>query len=102
MQAYKVVHAKDDVETIYLVTASSNRDAVTQVLDALYQRTHSLGRAPQTPEERDRDVFGLWSDEGEWTNRAMCRNNGCSVSATIYTPDMYKLYTLDRKTGAMT
>ncbi len=98
---YQVTHSKAGVDTIYLVTATSERDAKTQVLDTLYVREHSLGRGPQTPEQRDRDVFGLWTNTGSWTNAALCKQNGCSISVQPYRPDVYRLYAYDTKTGVM-
>lgn len=99
MDVYKVIHTKDDVETVYLVAARSVHDAKTQVIDQLYDRTHKIH---WTPEEKSRDVFGLMQDTGEYTNRKVCEDNGCSVNATPFRPDPpYKLYAINRVTGEM-
>jgi hypothetical protein len=100
---YKVIHKKDDIETVYLVSATSERDAETQVLDSLYDRSHPI---TYTPEELERDAFGLkqhsMTHGGTWTNYALCKQNDCSCNATLWAPDIYKLYSLNIKTGEMT
>lgn len=102
-QTFKVVHKKDDVETVYLVNASSTRDAVTQVLDTLYDRSYPIS---YTPQELENDTFGLkqhtMTHGGTWTNYALCKQNDCSCNAVPFEPDVYKLYSLNLKTGAMT
>jgi len=100
---FKVVHSKDGVEDVYLVTGSSRRDAETKVLDMLYERRHRA-RPDLTSEERERDVFGLQSASvfQDYTNSALCRINNCSVNATVFNPDPpYKLYSFNRKTGGV-
>lgn len=95
---WKVVHKKDTLETVYLVSAIGEREAKTLVLDTLYDRTHPI---TWTPEELANDPFGLKVSTGMWTNYALCKQNQCSVAATPWRPDVYKLYTLDTKTGEM-
>lgn len=98
---WKVTHVKDSVETVYLVHATSSRDAKTQVLDQLYERRHRI-REPLTAEQRDRDVFGLMDEFGDWTNRKLCEMHDCSVSAQPFAPNPpYKLYTFNTHTGEM-
>jgi len=102
-RTYKVNHKKGDVETVYLVSATSARDAETQVLDSLYDRSHPI---TYTPEELERDTFGLKHHSmvhgGTWTNYALCKQNDCSCNAVPFEPDPpYKLYELNMKTGEM-
>lgn len=97
---YKVIHAKDGVETVYVTTADSSRAAITAVIDSLYDdRTHPLH---WTPEEKATDYFGLMLPTGEYTNRAMSKKHGFLISAVAWEPDVYRLYAFDTKTGAMT
>jgi hypothetical protein len=98
---FKVVHAKDGVETVYLVRANSSRDAVTQVLDTLYDR-HFFRK--EDPERLANDPFGLLAagQVGTWTNTKVMRDHGIAVGVSLFEPDPpYKLYTLDTKTGEM-
>jgi hypothetical protein len=98
-RVWKVVHAKDGVETVYVVAAVTAREAKTVVLDSLYEREHKLS---WTPEEKANDHFGLLQPMGNWSNAYLCRMNGCSLSVTLWLPDEpYKLYALDTRTGAM-
>lgn len=98
---FKVVHTKDDIETVYLVSAKSSRAAKTAVLDTLYERRHRI-REPLTAEQKDRDVFGLLDEFGNWTDAALCKQNNCSMSAQPYVPDApYRLYAFNTKTGEM-
>jgi hypothetical protein len=101
-RTYKVIHKKDDIETVYLVSATSERDAETQVLDTLYDRSHPI---TYTPEELERDAFGLkqhsMTHGGTWTNFALCKQNGCSCNVVVWALDVYKLYSLNTKTGEM-
>ena len=100
LDVYRVIHAKDGIETVYLVAARSDHDAKTQIIDSLYDRTHAIH---WTPEEKANDHFGLMRDTGEYTNRKVCRDNDCSVTAQLFRPDPpYKLYTINTKTGEMT
>ena len=100
MKVYKVTHTKGTVETVYLVSAESPRQAETEVLDSLYDRRHRI-RPPLTPEQREGDVFGLLNEFGDWTNYKLCEINGCSVQAQVYQPDVYRLYSIDTSTGAV-
>lgn len=103
MTTYKVIHKKGDIETVYLVNATSERDAETQVLDTLYDRTFPI---VYTPKELENDPFGLkqhsMTHGGTWTNYVVCKKNECSCNATVWEPDVYKLYSLNTKTGEMT
>ena len=106
MQTFKVVHRKDNVETVYLVTAESKRQAQTLVLDTLYERNHPVD-PPYTAAELDRDPFGLKQhtmDHGvDWSDAALCKRNGCTIGATPWSAEVpYRLYALDLRTGAMT
>lgn len=99
---WKVVHKKDNVETVYLVHAFSQRDAVTQVLDTLYERNFFRKEDPKRLAD---DQFGLLAagQYGSWTNKKLMRDHSCSISASLFQPDPpYKLYTLDLATGVMT
>lgn len=79
LDVFKVVHAKDGVETVYLVTALSSRDAKRKLLDELYG--------------------GL----DQWTPYKICREHRCAVNAQPFRPDpSYKLYSINTKTGEMT
>jgi hypothetical protein len=96
---WKVIHAKDGVETVYLVAASSSREAEGLVLDEFYEREHPIH---WTPEEKARDVLGLMLPTGTWTNYALCKQHKCSINAVPFAPDPpYRLYAIDTKTGAM-
>lgn len=99
-RVYKVIHAQGSVETVYLVSAISAREAETEVIDSLYDRTHKI---EWSPEELANDTFGLKLSTGTCTNFAMCKKHGCSVNAVLFVPDPpYKLYTLDTSTGVLT
>src|SRR3972149_11172273 len=100
-RVYKVNHKKDDVETVYLVHALSQRDAVTQVIDTLYDRR--FFRA-EVPARLANDPFGLLAagQHGEWTNSKGMRDQGISIGVSLFEPDPpYKLYSLNTKTGEM-
>lgn len=106
IQVWKVVHAKDGIETVYLVSAETRREAETAVLDTLYQRTFPID-PPYTPEQLDNDPFGLLAHVNMYgtdrTNGWICKTHGCSVSASVFNPDPpYRLYALNTKTGEMT
>lgn len=104
-QIWKVVHAKDGVETVYLVEADSSRGARRAVLDSLYQRTFPLEK-PYTPEQLANDPFKLLAHVNthgtDRTDAWICKTNGCSVSAQPFTADApYRLYAFNTKTGEM-
>lgn len=99
---WKVTHKKDDIETVYLVSSLSQRDAVTQVLDTLYERNFFR---KEDPERLANDPFGLLAagQHGSWTNSKVMKDHGISMGASVFRPDPpYKLYSLNLKTGAMT
>lgn len=101
MNIWKVVHVKDGVETVYLISADTRREAESTVLDSLYERQHCIEIAP---ERLANDPFGLLaaSQTQSWTNYALCKQHGCSVSATPFTAVApYKLYAINTKTGEM-
>lgn len=105
-QIWKVIHCKDNVETVYLVGADTRRAAETAVLDTLYQRTFPID-PPYTPEQLENDPFGLLAHVQrhgtERTNAWLCKTHGCSVSASLFNADApYRLYALNTKTGEMT
>ena len=85
LNVWKVIHKKDDIETVYLVSACSRREAETIVLDSLFDRTHPI---TWTPEELANDPFGLKVSTGFWTNYALCKQHVCSVNATLYQRDV--------------
>jgi hypothetical protein len=100
-RVYKVTHYKDNVETVYLVSAMSERDAKSIVLDQLYER--NFFRA-ESPERLANDPMGLLAagQNGSWSNAKICKDHGCSVSAQLWTPEApYKLYAFNHRTGAM-
>jgi len=102
-QVFKVVHAKDGVETVYLVHACSGREASSLVLDSLYQRTFPID-PKYTQEQLDNDPFGLLAHVNMYgtdrTNRWLMQTHGCSISAAPFQPDPpYRLYVLDTRTG---
>jgi len=102
---WKVIHAKDGVETVYLVSADSRREAETAVLDTLYQRTFPV-EPPYTPEELQNDTFGLKQHVAihgtDRTNGWLCKMHSCSMSASPFLADEpYRLYALNTKTGEM-
>lgn len=106
MQTFKVTHHKDNVETVYLVTAESSRAARSAVLDTLYQRNHPVD-PPYSEARMENDPFGLLrhvQDHGlDWSDAALCTRNDCRISATPWSADVpYRLYSLDLRTGAMT
>jgi len=99
---WKVVHKKGTVETVYLVRALGQRDAVTQVLDTLYERNFFR---KEDPKRLANDPFGLLAagQHGSWTNAKLIRDHGISISASLFQPDPpYKLYTLNLATGTIT
>lgn len=78
--AWKVTHAKDDVETVLLITAIGERDARRQAMDFLYPN----------------------DDGNNWTVMHWMKLRGCSVNASPFRPDPpYKLYAFNRRTGEM-
>ncbi len=97
-RVYQVTHNKDRVETVYLVSAYSERDAKTRVLDLLYDRTYAL---LWTAAQKAADVFGLMTSTSTYTNAYLCKTHKCSVSAKLYQPDVYRLYAIDTRTGVM-
>lgn len=99
---YKVTHAKDGIETVYLVSADSSRDACTQVLDTLYNR---VWFHKEDLERLANDPFGLLAagQRHEWTNKALTDRHGCTIGAVEFNPDPpYKLYEINTRTGVVT
>lgn len=100
-RVFKVTHAKGGVETVFLVSAYSARDARTKVLDTLYDRTFFRR---EDPARLKNDPFGLLAagQNGTWSNTKLCADHGCSMSAVEWDCDEpYRLYQFDTKTGAM-
>lgn len=105
MTIWKVIHAKDGVETVYLVSADTSREAITAVLDSLYQRTFPID-PPYPPERLANDPFGLLAHVNRHgtsrTNAWLCKTHGCSVSASPFNADApYRLYAFNTRTGEM-
>lgn len=100
-RVFRVIHAKDGIETVYLVSALSTREAVTEVLDMLYDRR--FFRA-EDPKRLENDPFGLLAagQHGSWTNSKLMKDHGIGISAAEFVPATpYKLYSLNTKTGEM-
>lgn len=85
---WKVVLNTSGVETVYLVTAHTRREAELAVLEVEYDPSKHVLPAPAT--------------RGNATPFAYCKAIGCSIGATPWVADLpYKLYTLNINTGAM-